>query len=249
MSVIVGLGSATVLLALVGPRGRALRRAAGDAHAGAGRPARGADLAAVLVAAGAELRAGRSPADAWTAALGTPTGAVPDVRDLLAACAPADRPRSRDRGLDSGPGRQRGGGLPSRPRAPRRARDPHLLARATAVVAATRTAEELGAPLATMLDRVAESIAQDVEARDEVDAALAGPRATARVLAGLPLLGLALAALLGADPFAVLLGGGLGTTAGVAGAVLLIVGRRWTARLIDGAQREVPRRRRPGPHR
>jgi tight adherence protein B len=246
MSVLVGIGCAAVLFALAGPRGRPLRAGAGTAAATGRRPAPGADLSAVLVAVGAELRAGRAPADAWSAALGVPTAAVPRAQDLVAASTATDRMPSTGRvarrGRTGWPGAWPGrSGLP-RPRT----RDPHLLGRATAVVAATRTAQELGAPLATMLDRVAESLAQDAEARDEVEAALAGPRATARVLAGLPMLGLALATVLGADPFDVLLGGGLGTTAGVLGVVLLLVGRRWTTRLIDGAQREAPRRRWPG---
>lgn len=229
MSVLVGLACGVVVLALAGPRGRPLRSDRAGARATADRAAPPADLSAVLVAAGAELRAGRAPADAWTLALGVPSGAVPTVQDLAGASTPARRGRGSVRGRFGS-------------RRPPATRDAEL-ARAAAVVAATRTAQELGAPLATMLDRVAESLAQDAEARDEVDAALAGPRATARVLAGLPVLGLALAALLGADPLGVLAGGGLGTTAGVLGAALVLVGRRWTARLIEGAQREAPRRR------
>ena len=43
-----------------------------------------------------------------------------------------------------------------------------------------------------------------------VDAGLAGARATAAVLAGLPLLGVGLGQLIGADPLGFLLSGGLG---------------------------------------
>jgi len=105
------------------------------------------------------------------------------------------------------------------------------------VVAAARTAHELGAPLADVLARVSESLAADAAERDDVEAALAGPRATARVLAWLPVLGVGLGAALGADPVRVLLGGGLGSTAGVVGILLVVAGRRWTARLLARAVR------------
>jgi len=104
-----------------------------------------------------------------------------------------------------------------------------------AVIAAARLAEELGAPLAGMLDRVALAVTADAEAEQELAAALSGPRATARVLAWLPLLGVVLAVALGADPLTVTLGGGLGTWAVLAGLGLLVTGRLWVRGMLRAA--------------
>ena len=88
-----------------------------------------------------------------------------------------------------------------------------------------------------MLERIASAVAADEEADGERRAALAGPRSTAQVLAWLPLLGVALGALLGADPVAVVLSGGLGTASAVLGVVMLLLGRWWTAALLARAGR------------
>lgn len=108
---------------------------------------------------------------------------------------------------------------------------------AAAVVAAGDLARVLGAPLAQVLTRVAEGLAAAEEADGERRAALAGPRATARVLTGLPVLGVGLGLTVGADPLGVLLGGGIGTLALVAGVGLLGLGRWWIARLVRAAAR------------
>ena len=108
---------------------------------------------------------------------------------------------------------------------------------AAAVVAAGRLAGVLGAPLAQVLERVAGGLASAPEEDDERRAALAGPRATARVLTGLPVLGVVLGTAVGADPVGVLLGGGVGTASLLAGFALLLVGRWWIARLVRAATR------------
>jgi tight adherence protein B len=61
---------------------------------------------------------------------------------------------------------------------------------------------ETGAGLAAVCAQVARALADERRAADETAAALAGPRASASVLAGLPLVGLLLAAGLGANPWA-----------------------------------------------
>jgi tight adherence protein B len=81
---------------------------------------------------------------------------------------------------------------------------------------------------------------RDEEAhRAEVAAQLAGPRATARLLAVLPLLGLAMAAALGARPLAFLLGTLPGVICLLTGIALDALGLWWTRRLAAGA--ETPR--------
>ncbi|WP_435738443.1 hypothetical protein V5D56_07620 [Cellulosimicrobium sp. PMB13] len=109
-------------------------------------------------------------------------------------------------------------------------------ATARAVVAACRLAGDVGAPLATVLDEVAASIAAEAEARAARDAALAGPRATTRVLLWLPAVGVLLGYVLGADPVATALDGGIGTVGVLLGVLLLAVGRAWSARLVDRAR-------------
>jgi len=115
---------------------------------------------------------------------------------------------------------------------------PHVGGPATAraLVAACRLAVEVGAPLASVLDEVAASVAADAEARAERDAALAGPRATARVLLWLPAVGVLLGYVLGADPLGTATDGGPGTAGVLLGLVLLLAGRTWSARLVERAR-------------
>lgn len=215
MSAVVGVLVALASVAVTGPGGRRWTRPS----ARRGRPAipeRRArlDLSTLLVDVSSQLRAGAAPPEAWSRVLGSSDGAAaPTAAVLLAATS-------------------RGG----RSWLHRRA-DPGHGQRVRAVVAAARLSDELGAPLAGVLERIASAVAADEEAEGERRAALAGPRSTAQVLGWLPLLGLALGALLGADPVGVVLGGGLGTTSAVLGAVLLLVGRWWTAALLVRAGR------------
>jgi len=96
-------------------------------------------------------------------------------------------------------------------------------------------AEASGCPLADVLAR----FAAQLEAEDDADAArqtaLAGPKATVRLLTWLPLMGLGLGAALGVDPLATLLGTPPGLAALLGGAVLTVAGRAWSARLVAAA--------------
>ncbi|MEU2199926.1 hypothetical protein [Isoptericola sp. NPDC019482] len=107
---------------------------------------------------------------------------------------------------------------------------------ARSVVAATVLARDVGAPLASVLDAVSGALVAEAEARAERDASLAGPRATARVLMWLPLLGAALGWVLGADPLATALDGGVGSAAVGLGLLLLAAGWAWTRRLVAAAR-------------
>ncbi|MFT4200101.1 type II secretion system F family protein [Gordonia sp. (in: high G+C Gram-positive bacteria)] len=93
-----------------------------------------------------------------------------------------------------------------------------------------------GLPLADLLAaRRADLVArQRFTARTK--AALAGPRATARVLAVLPLFGLLLGQAIGANPVRVLLAPGPGGTLLVIGTVLAAVGVVWSEHIVDGVQ-------------
>ncbi|MDX5399045.1 MAG: type II secretion protein F [Actinomycetes bacterium] len=102
--------------------------------------------------------------------------------------------------------------------------------------AAARLAAELGSPLADMLDACADGLTRAEENEAARRIALAGPVASARLLAALPVVGLALGTLIGADPIGQLLGGGLGSAAGVAGVLLMGVGARWSRGLVAAAR-------------
>lgn len=105
-----------------------------------------------------------------------------------------------------------------------------------AVVAGSRLAADVGAPLGAVLESVAQALAAESAARADREASLAGPAATARVLLWLPLVGVLLGTALGVDPVATALGGGVGSAGLVAGAALLLVGRRWSGRLVARAR-------------
>jgi tight adherence protein B len=97
---------------------------------------------------------------------------------------------------------------------------------------AWQVAERAGAPLADVLDRVAAGVREDAEVDRDVQAEAAPARATGRLMAVLPLLGLSLGAGMGADPVHVLtgtLGGALCLTAGVA---LACAGIAWVDRIV-----------------
>jgi tight adherence protein B len=97
------------------------------------------------------------------------------------------------------------------------------------------TAEASGCPLADVLARFAAHLETEDDAEAARETALAGPRATVRLLTWLPLSGLALGLLLGVDPVATLLGNPWGLAALAAGAALTAVGRLWSSRLVRAA--------------
>lgn len=97
--------------------------------------------------------------------------------------------------------------------------------------------ERTGAPLATLLEGLAEATEADLDAAAARDTALAGSRATVRILSWLPVMALGLGMLIGADPLRTLLTTPWGMAAGLVGAVLTIVGRVWTGRMVQAAER------------
>ena len=105
-----------------------------------------------------------------------------------------------------------------------------------AVAASSTLADEGGMPLAAVLRRVLSVLHARAEAADAREAALAGPRMSARVLGWLPLAGLGLAALL--DPGALRLVAltPLGWVLLAGAALLTWVGRRWTRGLLSRAE-------------
>lgn len=90
-----------------------------------------------------------------------------------------------------------------------------------------------GAPLADIVERLARAERDAADARVELRAALAGPQATARMLAVLPALGVGLGYLLGADPIAWFFTDPIGLPVLAAGAILTAAGVLWTRRITD----------------
>jgi tight adherence protein B len=157
----------------------------------------------------AQVRVGRTPAEALiTAAEDCP---------ILAQAASAHRLGGDVLPIWEAQSRRRGcGGLAD-------------LARAWAI--STRT----GAPMAATLELVADGMASDEAVRTVVAGELAGPRATGKIMAVLPLVGLALGYALGGDPVGFLLGGLVGWGCLVGGALLAAVGVLWIEALARHA--------------
>ncbi|WP_159624530.1 hypothetical protein [Actinomyces sp. zg296] len=219
-------------------RGSARGTAAGGratARAGRGR-AGGADIGLTLTEVAALLRAGATPDRAWSRALsrsGVPEdaglipaddGVPPALASLTCGPAPSWLPR-RDAGRWSWRPPLRGAV----------AADQAMRAAVPGAVAACRLTRALGSPLAGVLESVAEGVSEAGRARASRQSALSGPRTTARLLAGLPLVALALGALVGAHPEDLLLGGSWGSALGLAGIGLMVVGHRLTRRLERAA--------------
>lgn len=102
---------------------------------------------------------------------------------------------------------------------------------------AWQIAESAGAALADVLARIGTDLAAVQDQRRAVTAALAGPRSSALLLAGLPLLGIVLGAAMGADPFGFLFGSPTGRLVCCVGVLLDACGVWWTQRLLARALR------------
>ena len=109
-----------------------------------------------------------------------------------------------------------------------------------ALAAVWRVATEAGAPLAPTLARLAEVLRDLAHGERELETALAGPRATSRIVLALPPLGLLLGGVLGIDGFGALVGSGLGWGCLVVGMSLLGLAVRWNRRLWRAASERRP---------
>ena len=211
------LVAATVTAVLVGPvPALAAALVASTAHRRlqARRTARqdtraATDLAAAVEVLVAELRVGAHPATACAVAaaeVGDPVRRV-----LTEASARARLGGSAADGLRSG--------------------EAALDVELARLAAAWRVADERGVALAELLDAVRRDLLGRARFRLRTEAGLAGARATATVLAGLPLLGIALGQAVGAAPVQLL----FGTTGGglllLVGTVLVCTGLAWSGRI------------------
>jgi len=97
-------------------------------------------------------------------------------------------------------------------------------------------AERTGCSLLGPVQRLRDAHRGEAAVRRELAAQLAGPRATARLLAGLPVVGVALGAGLGADPLGFLLGSAAGAGCLAAGGTLVGLGLLWTRALVRSVE-------------
>lgn len=161
----------------------------------------------------ADVRAGQPPARALTRALA----------DRDAGLAPRTLAAARW-----------GGDIVGALRDDSRAAAQPLLASAAACwsVAATQ-----GAGLADALDRLVAQDRRAEEVRRQLEAHLAAPRATARMLALLPAFGLVLGIAVGGDPVGWLLGTPIGVACLVLGLLLIALGLLWATRIAARTER------------
>lgn len=95
------------------------------------------------------------------------------------------------------------------------------------VAACWRVAERSGTPLAASLEIAAAAATERATHATRVQAELAGVRVTAWMLAGLPLIGLGLGAMVGASPLAFLLASASGAAFLLLGVALDVAGVLW----------------------
>jgi tight adherence protein B len=110
--------------------------------------------------------------------------------------------------------------------------DCEIAAELDRVASAWSVAEQHGLALAELLRAARLDLLGRIRFRARTDAALAGARASAAVLAGLPVLGIGLGQLMGAAPLALLVRGGLGSVLLVVGVALICAGLLWTEALV-----------------
>lgn len=169
-------------------------------------------LADGLAAFGAELRAGRPPEDAARLAAAA-SGRPRCARALIRAVAP---PAS-------------GSALPVPGKA--------FSAAVGRISVAADLSRRTGCSLATVIAAVEDDLRARLGHGRELRSLTAGPRASVALLAGLPVLGLAMGSGVGADPWRVLTATGGGQLLLVLGVALELTGIAWSARLTARALR------------
>lgn len=172
-----------------------------------GRTPPGDRLLEVLDMVAAQVRAGAAPLDAWLAAA--------DLVEMPSATPVPDPTGDLVRWAG---------------------RDASAAHAARGAAAAWRLAARTGAPLGDLLDSVCATVRAERADRAAVEAALAGPRATSRLLLALPVAGIGLGELIGAAPVHVLLATGVGRPCLVGGAALLLAGHVWMRRLVAAVE-------------
>ena len=105
------------------------------------------------------------------------------------------------------------------------------------LAACWRVSASTGTGFAAAVSRLAESARAAEAVRVDLEGELAGPRATARMLAILPCVGVAFGVMLGSDPISWLLTTGAGLACLVGGITLTVLGMVWTGRIAAAVER------------
>ncbi|MGA5363747.1 type II secretion system F family protein [Streptomyces purpurascens] len=206
---------ASVLPVVLGAAGvPLLRRVRLAGRAGRDRERRADAVIALCGALAGEVRAGRQPGEALLRAA-RDCGGLVDARATVLAAA------------------RFGGDVPGALEAAARQPGGEGL---RGLAACWRVAVDQGAGLAAGLDRLAAALRAERDQRSDLRAQLAGARATAVMLAGLPALGLLIGTALGAEPLHVLLHTAAGLGCLVVGGVLEGLGLWWVLRIVRGAE-------------
>ncbi|MEV4369941.1 type II secretion system F family protein [Nonomuraea sp. NPDC049637] len=163
----------------------------------------------------AELAAGRTPGEALTRAITTVD--FPDPEALRPALAAARDGGDVSAALTAAAPAQGGEGL-------RR------------LAACWDVSLTVGAGMSALVERVGGTLRAAQTHRQDVAAQLAGPRTTARMLAGLPVLGLLMAGALDMHPLSFLFGTWPGLLCLLSGTALDACGLWWTHRMATKAQ-------------
>lgn len=166
----------------------------------------------LCVAMADELRAGRLPTDAMLASIQSGGTLVPYAAEAARCGRPVAPALMRDAEQPGSEGLR-------------------------LVAACWSVAEQHGGALATALDRVASTLRAQELARRRVALELAAPRATARLLAALPALGLVIGSASGANPLDVLVRTAWGWGLLGAGLLLDLAGLTWVGRIARAAER------------
>lgn len=184
-------------------RGRRIRRATCEGHA----------LQTALEVLVGELRAGSHPVRAFGVAADESAGAVAESLRSVAARARL--------------GADVAAGLAAA------ARSSALPAHWERLALCWRLATDNGLAITALMRAAQRDIAERQRFSARVSSSLAGARATATILAGLPVLGVLLGQLIGARPLGFLLGGRTGGWLLLVGSSLACVGLLWSDRISD----------------
>jgi tight adherence protein B len=184
-------------------RRRRIRRAAQE----------GRSLEAALDVLVGELRVGAHPVRAFRVAAGESIGAV--AVSLRAVAARARLGADVTAGLRAA------------------ARSSALPAQWDRLAVCWQLASDQGLAIATLMRAAQRDIAERERFSARVSSGMAGARATATILAGLPVLGVLLGQLIGARPLSFLLGGHAGGWLLVVGSTLACGGLLWSDRITD----------------
>jgi tight adherence protein B len=105
-----------------------------------------------------------------------------------------------------------------------------------ALAAAWTIATDAGAPLSPSLRQIAQSLRSQAQAARDIEVALAGPIATAKLVIALPVVGVLFSMALGFDTLTTLVTTPIGLACLTIGALLLLAARLWNAKLVRAAR-------------